>query len=171
MSLHLSQPAYFSAGYCNSQSAISSAQRPAPFHTRCTKRLSPENNRRIRIVPLPQQITLLHAVKESRRLGRSEIDRTGGARSGASMLAAGGWFHEVGQLSRRPATAATESDCTTFAPPPPNSCFLSDGISCKPCIYCVLLLFFYKCVFVYVSHTLSFLLVHFSRRPIRRAIV
>ena len=52
LSLHLSQPAYFSTGYCNCQSDISSAQRPAPLRTRYTKRLNPENNGGIRIVQL-----------------------------------------------------------------------------------------------------------------------
>ena len=40
LSLHRSQPAYFSIGYCNSQSDISSAQRTAPLRTRYTKRLN-----------------------------------------------------------------------------------------------------------------------------------
>jgi len=55
LSLHLSQPAYFSVGYCNSQSDISAAQRPAPLRTRYTKRLKPENNGGVRIVPLPRR--------------------------------------------------------------------------------------------------------------------
>jgi len=42
LSLHLSQPAYFSAGYCNSQSDISSAQRPSPLRARYRKSLNIE---------------------------------------------------------------------------------------------------------------------------------
>ena len=42
---------YFSTGYCNSQSDISSAQRPAPVRTRHTNCLNPENNVGVRNVP------------------------------------------------------------------------------------------------------------------------
>ena len=49
----LIERAYFSIGYCDSQSDISSAQRPAVLRTRSMKRLNAENNAGLRIIPLP----------------------------------------------------------------------------------------------------------------------
>ena len=62
------QPAYFSTGYCNSQSDISSAQRPAPLRTRYTKRHNPENNGDILIVPLARLSS--HTISSLNELNR-----------------------------------------------------------------------------------------------------